>query len=64
MTVRGDGIQVVKTIVDTETQITATVNVAAGATVGLRQTTVSTPLGASNALHFTVEPVRPQRKER
>jgi hypothetical protein len=52
VTIGGEGVQVAKSTVDSETEITATLTVAPGAAVGARGITVSTSMGSSNALMF------------
>jgi hypothetical protein len=50
--VSGDGVKVVNTTVNSDTEITGTLAIAAGAASGTREVTVTTSNGASNALHF------------
>lgn len=57
--VSGGGIRVLATKVDSDTQITATVAVAAGAPAGQRLFTVETAAGTSNAFPIRVRPRTP-----
>ncbi len=50
----GNGISVSGLTVVSDTSVTATINIAAGATAGARNVTVTTPAGNSNAVTFTV----------
>jgi hypothetical protein len=54
VTVSGDGIKVATVTVDSETQLTATLIIAAGAKAGAREVTVAGPAGSSNSLFFRV----------
>jgi hypothetical protein len=58
VTLSGEGVKVAKTAVNSETEITATLSIAAGASSGPREIRVATPAGASNALPFRVGAIR------
>lgn len=52
--VSGEGVQVAKTAIDSATEITATLTIAAGAAAGYRGVTVTTAMGPSNAFMLQV----------
>jgi hypothetical protein len=54
VSIGGDGLQVSEATVNSETEITATLTMAAGASFGTRDVTVTTSAGASNTFKFRV----------
>ena len=58
VSVAGEGIEVTKLVVESETEISVTLAVAAGAKPGAREVTVTGTRGSSNPIHLRVTAVR------